>query len=351
MVKSLHSAPFGLLAMSSFRWLTAAFALSLLPVFASPALAQGADAAGLTLRVDRLENQIRNLNGQIEQMQFQIRKLEEQLRKQQQDVDFRFDELKQKPGAKPAPAAAPPPAAPAQRRSDLETSAPVVAGVESAPRANGRRSDAFDPSANPEAPGAPRDLGALPPGANAAPSRVSALPTGPLSDGTDIDPNAPINLAPRSTAALVPQAGETAPRVSDLQTGSLPSPAAPVDHYETGMAAFKNGQFEVAETHLRAYLDAHPKERLSPEAIFFLGESYFRRARVRDAAEQYLKVSTDFPRAQRAPESLLRLGLALEKLGAKEQACAAFGEVQRKYPAAASSVRQSAEREIKRVQC
>lgn len=339
--------------MSSFRSLTVAFALTLLPAFAAPSLAQGVDAAGLLLRVDRMENQIRNLNGQIEQMQFQIRKLEEQLRKQQQDVDFRFDELKQKPGAKPAPAAAPAQTPPAQRRSDVEANAPVVASVETAPRA-GRRSDAFDPSANPEAPGAPRDLGALPPGANAAPAnapRVSNLPTGPLSDGADIDPNAPINLAPRSTASLVPQAGDGASRgVVEMQTGSLP-PTAPIDNYESGMAAFKNGQFEAAEQHLRAYLDAHPKERLSPEAIFFLGESYFRRARVRDAAEQYLKVSTDFPRASRAPESLVRLGLALEKLGAKEQACAAFGEVQRKYPSAPSNVRQSAERELKRVQC
>lgn len=341
--------------MSSFRSLTVAFALTLLPALSAPSLAQGVDAAGLLVRVDRMENQIRNLNGQIEQMQFQIRKLEEQLRKQQQDVDFRFDELKQKPGAKPAPApaAAPAQTPPAQRRSDVEASAPVVASVETAPR-TGRRSDVFDPSASPEAPGAPRDLGALPPGANAAPAnapRVSNLPSGPLSDGAEVDPNAPINLAPRSTASLVPQAGENSQRgVVELQTGSLP-PTAPIDNYESGMAAFKNGQFEAAEQHLRAYLDAHPKERLSPEAIFFLGESYFRRARVRDAAEQYLKVSTDFPRAPRAPESLVRLGLALEKLGAKEQACAAFGEVQRKYPSAPSSVRQSAERELKRVQC
>ena len=341
--------------MSSIRSLTAAMVLALLPVLSCQAQAQGVDAAGLMVRVDRLENQIRNLNGQIEQMQFQIRKLEEQLRKQQQDTDFRFDELKQKPGAKPAPAPAATPPAPAaqpQRRSEMDAAPPVVASVETAPRAaSGRSSDAFDPSANPEAPGAPRDLGSLPPGANATPPRASSLPTGPLSDGAETDPNAPINLAPRSTASLVPQAGEAAPRLSDLQTGSLPAPAAPIDNYETGMAAFRNGQFELAETHLRAYLDAHPKERLSPEAIFFLGESYFRRARVRDAAEQYLKVSTDFPRAPRAPESLVRLGLALEKLGAKEQACAAFGEVQRKYPSAPANVRQSAEREIKRVQC
>ena len=59
----------------------------------------------------------------------------------------------------------------------------------------------------------------------------------------------------------------------------------------------------------------------------------------------------DFPRAPRAPESLVKLGLSLEKLGAKEQACAAFGEVGRKYPASPVSVRASAERESKRVQC
>ena len=47
----------------------------------------------------------------------------------------------------------------------------------------------------------------------------------------------------------------------------------------------------------------------------------------------------------------MKLGLSLEKLGAKEQACAAFGEVGRKYPAAPSAVRVSAERESKRVQC
>ena len=62
-------------------------------------------------------------------------------------------------------------------------------------------------------------------------------------------------------------------------------------------------------------------------------------------------MTVDFPRAARAPEALVKLGLSLEKLGAKEQACAAFGEVGRKYPAALSSVRVSAERESKRVQC
>jgi tol-pal system protein YbgF len=118
-----------------------------------------------------------------------------------------------------------------------------------------------------------------------------------------------------------------------------------------GAAALKDGQLDAAEQRFRTYLDKHPKDRLSADATFYLGESYFRRSRPREAAEQYLKVSTDFPKASRAPESLVKLGLSLEKLGAKEQACAAFGEVGRKYPSAAPTVRASAEREIKRAQC
>ena len=347
--------------------------------------AQGVDAGGAQLRIDRLETQMRGLTGQIEQMQFQIKRLEDQLRKFQQDVDFRFDELKP---AKPAPKAPATPAAPAAqpKRTELNENAyPVI--VQTAPPAAARRGDAFDPTQDPNAPGAPRDLATMAPGANAAPPpvaapapapRKAALPAGPLevADEADADADAPLDLTPRplgaptrnqgmdtTTTATRPAQGQ-APRVVGAPEGApgAPSappasqqmaalPPAPANDYDLASAAFKEGQYEVAEQRFRSYLEKNPKERLTPEAIFYLGESYFRRARAREAAEQYLKVTVDFPRAVRAPEALVKLGLSLEKLGAKEQACAAFGEVGRKYPAASSAVRVSAERESKRVQC
>ncbi|MGC1110323.1 MAG: hypothetical protein WA870_10725, partial [Methylovirgula sp.] len=52
----------------------------------------GSDEASLLLRVERLEDQIRQMNGQIQQMQYDNRKLADQLRKFQEDVDFRFQE-------------------------------------------------------------------------------------------------------------------------------------------------------------------------------------------------------------------------------------------------------------------
>jgi TolA-binding protein len=47
----------------------------------------------------------------------------------------------------------------------------------------------------------------------------------------------------------------------------------------------------------------------------------------------------------------LRLGQSLNALGAKEQACATYGEIGRKYPNAPATVKTGAEREAKRAQC
>jgi tol-pal system protein YbgF len=101
---------------------------------------------------------------------------------------------------------------------------------------------------------------------------------------------------------------------------------------------------------LRQFLQSHPRDRLVPDAIYWLGESYLQRSRPREAAEQFLKVSTEHARSNKAPDAMLKLGIALNALGARDQACATFAELGRKYPEAAS-VRQGAEREQKRARC
>jgi TolA-binding protein len=77
----------------------------------------------------------------------------------------------------------------------------------------------------------------------------------------------------------------------------------------------------------------------------------FQRQRFRDAAEAFLNVSTKFETNARAPDALLRLGQSLAALGEKEAACASLGEVARKFPRASMSLKQSVEREQKRVRC
>ena len=338
---------------------------------AGPAYERAQDSGGLVVRLDRAENLLRQMNGQIEQMQHQQRRLEEQLKKFQQDVEFRFQENAGKSRA-PAPA-------PRERRGDIEPEvAPAItpaattvatgSGLSSAPGiavnpplpGAGRRGDAFDPDANPTAPGAPRPLGAttasIPlsstPHRASAPVDLGAAPGQPLDlsrgNGNGWAPPPVATTQPASIPAAPPQAGATTP--GSAQVASVQQSGARLD-YDIAMNHYRAGQYEAAEKAFGDFIGRNPKDRLASEAVFFLGESYFQRGRHREAAEQYLKISTSYGRSTKAAEAMLRLGQSLSALGAKEQACASFGELPRKYPNASANLRAAADREARRAAC
>lgn len=281
---------------------------------AAPSLAQ--DAADIVVRLNRLENQLRQTSGEIERLQFENRQLREQLRKFQEDVEFRFQEGGGRAGggAAPRPAQGAPPATPP-----------------------GRRSDAFDPSATPAAPGAPRPLGQTTPSAPLPSGAIAGIIERDEAGGGPLDLNAIGRGAP----------GQPPARPSIAATGSGDARA----DYETAYAYVLQKQYEQAEMGFRQFLQSHPRDRLVPDAIFWLGETYFQRNRHREAAEQFLKISTDHGRAAKAPDAMLKLGISLAALGARDQACATFAELGRKYPTAASTVRQGVEREQRRARC
>src|SRR5580704_9559939 len=143
---------------------------------ASPACAQ-ASASDLTIRLDQLENQMRQLTGTIEQLQYRNQQLEQALRRMQEDSEFRFQQLGKGP---PASQVRPANAAP------LQSPAPVAQ-----PSVPGRRSDAFDPGQNPNAPGVPRTLGSM--------SGSASLPPPLEPAGNNVVANAgPVNAGPMS---------------------------------------------------------------------------------------------------------------------------------------------------------
>jgi len=315
------------------------------------------DATQLLIRIGRLESQIRQINGQIEEMQFENRKLEEQLKKFQEDVDFRFHE-----GGPGGPAAKP-----LQKRSEApepQTSADAQFAepgpAAPPPRASGR-GDAFDPSQNPAAPGAPRQLGSLAPAARGNPGGSRSGESAP--SGLDQnDPGAPLDLTngrsrtggpPVTTPSLpVAPAGASASRVTTPGgTVIAAAPNSAREQFDIALAYLKQRAYEDSEKGFAGFLEANPKSKLASDAIYYLGESFYLRGRQREAAEQYLKISTQYADSPRAPEALLRLGQSLNALGAKEQACATYGEIARKYPNAPSMVKVGAEREAKRAQC
>ncbi len=295
----------------------AALALAAALFGAAPASAQ--DAADLLVRTTRLENQLRQMSGQIEQLQFENRRLSDQLRKFQEDIDFRLSEKGGGRSAAPAPAAPPAGGAPAPQRQ--------------------RRGDAFDPTTQQGAAGAPQPLG----GGSIA---------GIIQGEDDLDgsaPGQPLDL--QGVGRPVPQGAlpQSVPRGQSVAAAS--GPATAKEAYDVAFASLQRKEYEQAEMGFRQFLQSYPRDRLAVDATYWLGESYLQRQRYREAAEQFLKISRESPRATKAPDSLLRLGMALNGLGAKEQACATYAKVGVDYPSASDAVRQGIARERRRSGC
>jgi tol-pal system protein YbgF len=297
-------------------------------------------ASDMSVRIDRLEAQIRQMTGAIEQLQFRNQQLADQLRRMQED------------GGAPQSSAQPPrpPGTPAP------TIAPSVTRPPAPPPPAGRRGDAFDPAQNPVAPGAPRTLGALPGGGapNQPPDVVAEEP--PIGAPGGRAAGEPLNLSTMSgnvgpDPGFTPPAEGRNPAPGGAQMATLPPSDSPRDYYDLAYGYVLRKDYALAEDGFRTFLRKFPSDRMAPEAQYWLGESLFQRQRYRDAAEAFLNVSTKYESTAKAPDALLRLGQSLAVLGEKEAACASLGEVLRKYPRAALGVKQGVDREQKRVGC
>jgi tol-pal system protein YbgF len=275
-------------------FMTSLLFVLLAPPTVSPTLAQ--DAADLVVRTGRLETQIRQLSGQVEQLQFENRQLRDQLRRFQEDVEARF--LERSGGTPNRP----------QQSPSSSLPSPVTQTVPQ------RRSETSGPASI----------------ADVIASEQAG--TGPLD----------LNSVGRSAAQAPPR---SAPSVAASASGN------PQADYEAAYAWLLQKQYEQAEMGFRQFLQSHPRSRLAPDATYWLGESYFQRSRHREGAEQFLKVTTDSATSTKAPDAMLRLGQSLLALGAKDQACATFTELDRKYPQASPNLRQSTERERSRARC
>jgi len=310
----------------------------------SPRMAQS--SGDFTMRLDRLEAQIRQLTGAIEQLQYRNQQLEGLLRRMQQDAEYRA----QDGSARMAPA--PRPVAPAQPPMQPQATQPY--SPSSPPPAPGRRGDAFDPSLNPSAPGAPRPLGTTAPSAPLAqstdPEEAVGAPGG-RSAGAPLDLSTLTGLAGTEPSQATPAPRGPGGNPGGAQVATLPPTDSPKDTYDLAYGYILRRDYALAEDTFRVFLRRFPNDRLSSDAQYWLGESLFQRQRYRDAAELFLNVSTKFETAAKAPDSLLRLGQSLAALGERDAACASLAEVGRKYPRASVSVKQGVEREQKRVRC
>ena len=169
---------------------------------------------------------------------------------------------------------------------------------------------------------------------------VTISPDNPPKDEIDRILNPPPGAAPGAQVAAAPSPGS--PGEADMNPKQL---------YETAYGYLLQRDYGAAEAAFDEFLRRHPNDPLAGNAQYWLGESLYVRGQYRAAAGAFLKGYQSYGRSAKAPESLLKLAMSLQRLGQKDAACSSFGELASKFPNAPAHVKSTGQTERQRAGC
>jgi len=152
----------------------------------------------------------------------------------------------------------------------------------------------------------------------------------------------PANLAPAvkpTTAARTPAsmpaakpAGADADRLALVKKVEIPTTGNEVeDAYTYGYRLWDAKLYPEAEAQLKQVVAKWPKDNWASYAQNLLGRAYLDEGKPSLAAVAFYNNYKDRPSGPRAPHSLMYMGVALDKLGRKADACKAFRELDDVY--------------------
>ena len=269
---------------------------------ASPAPANdntGRRLAILESRLEQLEqNKLRQIEGRFDEMRNLISRMDARLEKLVADVDFRLTALEAAPRATAAQSA---------------QSAEVASAADGGLTSTGGASAQVEGGGGYKPSGAPRILGTI-----------------PLEDGA----MEPVQTEPQQTA-----------RASILPDGTAE------ERYKYAFGLLRKAQYDEADRVLEAFIGVHGDHPLAENASYWRGESFYARMMFGDAARIYATNLQIYPEGVKAPDNMVKLGMALANLERTKEACQAFAELDRKFPNMPANVRQAADRGRNAARC
>ena len=123
------------------------------------------------------------------------------------------------------------------------------------------------------------------------------------------------------------------------------------EQYEFATSFLKVGDYNMAERAFREFVETNPTDKLSGNAQYWYAETFRIRQLYTDAASAYLEGYQKYPKSEKAPINLLKLGVSLVQIGEKDQGCLMIAGVEKQYPDAKQSVLQKAKYEEKKFDC
>ena len=126
---------------------------------------------------------------------------------------------------------------------------------------------------------------------------------------------------------------------------------SPEKQYEFATSFLKVGDYSTAERAFREFVIANSDHKLAGNAQYWYAETFRIRQLYTDAATAYLEGYQKYPKGEKAPINLLKLGVSMVQIGEKEQGCKMIKGVEKQYPKANQSVLQKAKYESKKFEC
>jgi len=152
---------------------------------------------------------------------------------------------------------------------------------------------------------------------------------------------------PGPVAAAAPPPSDTAEAPAE---GALPE-GTPIQRYNYAFALVRRQQLPEAERAFEQFVALHKDDKLAGNAYYWLGQTRFLRKQYDTAAKAFLVAVKDYPKGDKAPEALMRLGITLGAMGDKKNACETLGEVPRRYAQAEPRILEEAKRSQKDLGC
>lgn len=237
----------------------------------------GQSTVELLNRITELQAEVQTLRGLAEQQNFKIEELEKRNRDQYVDLDARLARMES---------------------GRAGTGAPMM-----------------DPDALPAA---------TDPGADPTQPPVSGA-TSPSGQPVFEDPEVqvPIDAAPETLPAPATDPGIIESTVDPLTERQL---------YESAFDSLKEGRYAEAARRFQTFLDQYPEGEYSPNAQYWLGESYYVTQNYQIALEAFQRLLSRFPSSNKAPDALLKVGYCHYELRQWAQAESTLNQVVQQYP-------------------
>jgi tol-pal system protein YbgF len=155
----------------------------------------------------------------------------------------------------------------------------------------------------------------------------------------------------RVLSAPQPGAGEPLPAPQTAAAQPAEPEQSAKQLYEQAYGFLLQRDYGAAESAFESFLSRHPSDPLAGNAQYWLGESLYVRGQYRAAAGAFLKGYQNYARSPKAPESLLKLAMSLQRLGQKDAACSSYSELTAKFPTAPGHIKSTAQSEQKKAGC